>query len=522
MFAISLMAPLYSAVWAFVLVFPIILMAGCLQNGPPAGPNMSVSRKVTGPVRVWYSPGEITRLNTAAEQQASASLNAIAALPPGQRTFSTTFVAFDRVISDYEDAVQTLNLMGNVYPDPAIAAEGVASEQASNVFLTGTYSRRDLYDAMKGQVPGTSDESRLYTIIIRDFEHNGLKLPEEKLASVRAMKKNLAGLESQFTANLNNDNSTLEFTAEDLAGVPDSSMATFARTDHGTYVVTLKYPDYIAVMTYAAYNETRKKMYTADLNRQAEKNTALLEEAIVLREQIAKELGYRTWADYQLDGRMAETTTNVMAFLDAMKRPLVEKNRDELAGLLEIRKRSDPEATQVDPWDIMYLLEKQRKNLYAYDVNEVREYFPLDGVLQGMFSTYGTLFGIRYDEVTDAPVWSPGVRLFRVSNSSDNATIGYLYLDPYPRDGKYGHFAENSLIRGRMKDGTYTVPVVAIVGNFHAPDGTIPSLLTPDEIETLFHENGHAVHDLLYQGTLRHPFGDERRDGLCRNPLADP
>ena len=153
-------------------------------------------------------------------------------------------------------------------------------------------------------------------------------------------------------------------------------MTTFSRTGNGTYIVTLKYPDYLAVMTYATHNETRKKMYAADLNQQAEKNTALMEEAIVLREQIAKELGYRTWADYQLDGRMAENTTNVMAFLDAMKGPLVEKNRAELADLLKIKKRYDPAATQVDPWDILYLLEKQRKDLYAYDVDEVTSVFP--------------------------------------------------------------------------------------------------------------------------------------------------
>ncbi|MEI7432793.1 MAG: M3 family metallopeptidase [Methanomicrobiales archaeon] len=512
------MKPLYSAVYTFVLIFIIILMAGCLQNGPPSGPNVSVSQKETGPIQARYSPGEIARESSAAEQRANASLNAIAALKPGERTVSTTLVAFDSAITDYNDAVAPLNLMGYVYPDPGIAAEGVASEQAANIFLTSTYSRRDLYDAMKGQAPRTSEESRLYTITIRDFEHNGLNLPEDRLASVRAMKENLTGLESQFTANLNNDNTTLEFTAEDLAGIPDSSIATFGTTNRSTYIVTLKYPDYLAVMTYAGNNETRKKMYVADLNRQAERNTALLEEAIVLREQIAKELGYKTWADYQLDGRMAENTTNVMAFLDAMKGPLVEKNRKELAGLLEIRKRYDPASTQVDPWDILYLLEKQRKNLYAYDMDEVREYFPLDGVLQGMFSTYGTLFGIRYDEVKDAPVWSPGVRLFRVSNSSDNATIGYLYLDPYPRDGKYGHFAEYTLRKGRMKEGTYTVPVVAIMGNFHAPEGNTPSLLTPGEMETLFHENGHAVHDLL----SRSPYGTLSGTNVEKDFLETP
>lgn len=494
---------LYSLVPVVALLVIIILVAGCLQNSAPTIPPVNVTPNSAGPIQAHYAPGEITRINTTAIEQVNASLNRIAAIPPGQRTFENTLLAFDGVTTDYMDTVQPLILMGYVYPDPGISAEGMATEQATSIFLTDMYTRRDLYNAMKGQVPRNTDESRLYNVTIRNFEHNGLNLPEDRLARVRALKTDLSGLESQFTANLNNDNTTLEFTAEELNGVPASSLATFNMTNRSTYIVTLKYPDYLAVMTYAENNETRKKMYATDLNRQAETNISLLEEAIVLREQIAREMGYKTWADYQLDGRMAENTSAVMAFLSAMKGPLVEKNRDELGGLLAIRKSLDPKAIAVDPWDIVYLQEKQRKEKYTYDVDEVREYFPLDGVLQGLFSTYGTLFGIRFDKVNGAPVWSSEVWLYRVSNQSDNSTIGYLYLDPYPRDGKYGHFAESTLQKGRMKNGTYTVPVVSIMGNFHAPNGDTPSLLTPDEMQTMFHETGHAMHDLL----TRAPYG---------------
>lgn len=494
---------LYSLVPVVALLVIIILVAGCLQNSAPTIPPVNVTPNSVGPIQAHYAPGEITRINTTAIEQVNASLNRIAAISPGQRTFENTLLAFDGVTTDYMDTVQPLILMGYVYPDPGISAEGMATEQATSIFLTDMYTRRDLYNAMKGQVPRNTDESRLYNVTIRNFEHNGLNLPEDRLARVRALKTDLSGLESQFTANLNNDNTTLEFTAEELNGVPASSLATFNMTNRSTYIVTLKYPDYLAVMTYAENNETRKKMYATDLNRQAETNIALLEEAIVLREQIAREMGYKTWADYQLDGRMAENTSTVMAFLSAMKGPLVEKNRDELGGLLAIRKSLDPKAIAVDPWDIVYLQEKQRKEKYTYDVDEVREYFPLDGVLQGLFSTYGTLFGIRFDKVNGAPVWSSEVWLYRVSNQSDNSTIGYLYLDPYPRDGKYGHFAESTLQKGRMKNGTYTVPVVSIMGNFHAPNGDTPSLLTPDEMQTMFHETGHAMHDLL----TRAPYG---------------
>jgi len=475
----------------------IIMSSGCLQSSTNSRTDTIASANGTGPIQTHYSPGDITRMSTTVIEQANASLNGIVTTPPEQRTFNNTVLNFDRVMSDYLDTVQPLSLMGYVYPDAEISAEGMSAEEATKIFKTATYSRRDLYNAIKEQVPRTPEESRLYNVTIREFKRNGLNLPEDRLALVRAMKANLSGLESQYTANLNNDDTKLEFTAEELSGVPASSLATFNQTASGEYIVTLKYPDYLAVMTYTVNNETRKNMYAANLNRQADKNTALLEEAIVLREKIAKELGYNTWADYRLDGRMAENSNSVMAFLSSMKEPLMEKNKSELAELLEIKERLDPNATAIDPWDIAYLLEKQQKEKYAYDKEKVREYFPLEAVLQGIFSTYGSLFGIQFDEMKSTQVWSPEVQLFRVSNQSDNSTIGYLYLDLFPREGKYDHFCENSLIKGRMKNDVYAVPVVAIIGNVHAPNGDTPSLLTPDEIETILHETGHAMHDIL-------------------------
>ena len=492
---------LFLTAGAFVLI--LVLTTGCVQTRTPEKSPPGTTPEVTAPIRSQYSPGEITDLTRAAEQAANASLNGIAALPREQRNPDTTLLAFDKVMTDYDDAVKPLILMGYVYPVPGIAREGMASEESAKIFTTGVYSRRDLYDAIKAQVPRTAEESRLSTMTIREFEHNGLALPDDRLTMVRAMKANLSGLETRFSANLNNDNTTLEFTAEELRGVPDSSLATFTQNLDGNDLVTLKYPDYLAVMKNADRSETRKTIYAAYMNRQADENTALLEEAITLRQQIARELGYPTWAEYQLDGRMAGSTEQVMAFLTSLKQPLLEKNRAETAQLLVIKQSLDPTATAVDPWDIQYLLEKQKNIHYAYDEDEVKAYFAFDNVLNGMFGIYGTLFHVRFDEVKGAPVWSPEVRLFRVSNLTDNSTTGYLYLDPYPRAGKYGHFCESTIISGRMKDGAYTVPVAAIIGNFHPPEGDKPALLTPDELTTLFHETGHAMHTLL----TRAPYG---------------
>lgn len=455
------------------------------------------------PIQTHYTLGEIPKLSAAAEETATTSLNAIVTIPPGECTFENTVIAFDRIMTDYADAVCPLSLMGSVYPEAEVAAEGISCEESASVFATRVYTRRDLYDALREQTPRTPEESRLYDITIRDFEKNGLKLPEERLAAVREMKTTLSGLETQYSANLNNDITTLVFTVDELKGIPPSSMAAFQVTLQGTYQVTLKYPDYRAVMTYAKNEDTRRRMYVAYNNRQADTNTALLEKAIILRQKIASELGYATWADYRTKGRMAENTETVMAFLTGLQAPLKKKYAGEMADLLSIKQGIDPAATIVNPWDVAYLQEILKKERYAYDEEEVREYFPVDMVLQGLFDTYGSLFSIGFSEIEGAPVWSPEVRLFAVNNLATDDRIGYLYLDLYPREGKYGHFCAAEVISGRQNDDGYAVPVMAILGNFHKPEENRPSLLTIDEIETLFHETGHSMHFLL----TRAPYG---------------
>ena len=489
-----------------------LIVAGCIQPGNPTmkgGPASPVISPTASPadqaglIRTEYSPGEITRLADEATRTAQASLDAIANLPPEKRTFDTTFIRFDAVITDYRDATRPLILMGYVQPDASIASEGMACEEAANAFISNAYTRRDLFEAMKDQVPRNSDEARLFSVTIKRFEKNGLSLPEDRLEAVRAMRQELARLEGSFTKNLNSDNTTVEFTSEDLAGVPQDVLSTFTKTDRGTYIVTTKTPDNMAVMTYADRSETRRRMQSAYNNCQADENTRLLEEALMLRQQIAHELGYANWADYQLDGRMAGSTENVTRFLEGLNGPLLEKSRSETADLLAIKKSLDPNAISVDSWDVAYLQEVQREQISAFNNEMFREYFPMDGVLENMFAMYGPMFGITIIEMKGAPAWAPDVRLFRVTNSTDGSTVGYLYLDLYPRKGKFGHFTEFPLVSGRMKNGTFQVPVTAILGNFQAPDGKKPSLLDLTELEALFHETGHTMHLLL----TRAPYG---------------
>ena len=484
-----------TALVLFLLIFGVTV-PGCLQQTPASAPPGKESA-TPSPIQTRYAPGDIPRLSADAEQKANASFNAIAALPPAARTFDNTVLAYDSAMTSYTDALYPLILMGYVYPDPQVAAEGMAAEASATIFLNDVTTRRGLYDALSGQVPRKPAESRLYNVTIRQFEKNGLSLPEDRLVKVREMKTELSGLESQFSANLNNDNTTLVFTEADLAGIPSDSLATFEKTPEGAYRVTMKSPDYSAVMKNADRSRTRETMYKAYNNRQAEENTRLLEQAILLRQSIARELGYPTWADYRISGRMAGNASRVMAFLTSVKGPVQEKNRAADAELLAIKKELDPSATALDPWDVTYLQQKLILSKYSYDQNEVREYYPVDRVLDGMFTIFSNLYGIGFEEVNDTPAWSVDVRLYRIRNLSDGATLGYLYLDLYPRDGKYSHFATFPVTNERITDGVRSVPVTAIVGNFPAPSGDRPGLLSMYDIETLFHESGHALHYLL-------------------------
>jgi len=451
----------------------------------------------SSPLKTRFRPGEITALCDAAISTATASLARIAALPQEERSIDTTLLAFETAIADFGDATLPLTLMGYVYPDPKISAEGSACEEKSGMFVVSVYTRRDLYDAIKTSTPRTPEESRLLSETLRQFRKNGLALPDDRLAVVRAKKEQITKLEVAFTANLNNDTSSVEFTAAELDGVPDEVLATFARTKDGVYRVTTKYPDYIPVMQSAKNSGTRKRLYSVFVNRQAEANTRLLTEAITVRRECARELGYGSWADFRLDGRMAKSTGTVLTFLDGLKEPLKEKIRSDLAGLLNLKKELEPGADRVEPWDLAYLTEQERKRKFALDNEAIRKYFPFERVVHGMFDCFGPLFGVRFAEEKDADVWATGVKLYRVINAADEQTLAFIYLDMFPRDGKYGHMMMVPLIAGRRKGSDYTVPVTAIVGNFRAPSGEIPSLLTHDDVEGLFHEFGHALHGSL-------------------------
>jgi thimet oligopeptidase len=449
-------------------------------------------------IRSTYKAGEVTELCNAAIADATAKLKVIAEIPADQRTTDNTLVAFENTTADFGDKTNQLTFMGYVHMDAAINAEGSACEASVGSFMVDVFTRRDLYDAVKMAATRDADEARLKESVVIAFEKNGLKLGDADLAKLKDLLNQITQNEAKFSANLNSDKTKVPFTQEALKGLPADFIARLEKTTDGRYLVVPNEANYPVFLQNAELADSRKEIMLAYMNRGGIENTQLLEQTTKLRSQAATLLGYDSWDDYQLDGRMAESKAKVYDFLNSLKGKLAQRNKSDLDQLLNYKKQVDPTATKLDQWDISWASNQLLKRDYAVDDEKIREYFPADVVIPGMFQVYSQMLGVNFTKVVGAEVWSPDVNLYEIRNTADNRLIGYFYTDFIPRAGKYGHAAAFQQVSGRMINGVYNHPVSAIVANLTPPSADKGvSLLSHDDVETIFHEFGHIMHQTL-------------------------
>ncbi len=451
-------------------------------------------------IRSDYASGEVTRLCQSAIEVASKKLDELVKIPLKNRTVNNTLLAFEKITADLNDQATPLTFMSYVSPSKTISAEAAACEESLNRFMVGVSTRKDIYEAVKDQKNLNTQQNRLFSETMKSFEENGLKLPDDKLKQAKELKEALTTLETQFNTLLNQDDSFLEFTATELRGLPEDFLNSLQKTKENKFIVTTKEPHYIRVIENALLEKTRQQMLNAFENRVAKKNTQLLEEAILLRQKIAHVIGYSTWADYKVHNRMTQNSKTVLDFLNGLRTKLAQRNQADLKILLKFKQELDPSASAVHAWDITYLSYQLKKRDYHLDQEKIREFFPADRVITGLFKIYSKLLGIEFIEIKNSPVWDPSVKLYQVKDKKNKQTIGYFYTDFIPRAGKYGHAAAFTLRAGRqLENGNYSQPISSIVANFTPAEGSKPVLLNHDEVETLFHEFGHIMHQTLTQ-----------------------
>ncbi len=354
---------------------------------------------------------------------------------------------------------------------------------------------------------------------LRDFTLAGVALPKEEKQRYGEIKKRLSALSNQFSNNVLDATQAwyLQFDdVEALAGLPDIAIAAAQQTAQqkqlSGYVVTLDMPSYMAVMTYADDRALREQMYHAFATRAsagsvlAEKekldNAPLIDEILSLRHELAVLLNFDNYAQLSLATKMADSPEQVIAFLQDLaqkSKPHAQKDLDQLTEYAQSQGGID----QLQAWDMSYYSEKLRQEKYAISQEELRPYFPAEKVLEGMFTVVNRLFDITIVSVTDVALYHPDVRFYRIER--DKQTLAYFYFDIYARDKKRGGAWMADCRTRRLRDinneKQLQLPVAYLTCNFTAPVGDTPSLLTHQEVTTLFHEFGHGLHHMLTQMT---------------------
>ena len=357
----------------------------------------------------------------------------------------------------------------------------------------------------------TPEQKRLTEIYYKRFLRNGAALPQEMKDRLRKINEELGLLELKFSDNVLAENNAFQMVLdkrEELAGLPEGVVSGAAEAAQergltGKWVFTLHKPSLLPFLTYSDRRDLREKLYRGYFekgnNNDSLDNKAILVKITNLRIDKAHILGFPSFADYSLTENMAQNPDKVYTFLGQIWEPARRKALQEAAEWEALGKKDDP-SFKLQPWDWWYYAEKVRKAKYDLDEESLRPYFKLENVLQGAFDVAGKLYGLKFVERKDIPKYHKDVRVFEVLER-DGKPVGIFYTDYFPRASKRGGAWMNSFRDQSIVGGKRIAPVVSNNGNFSKPTGNKPALLSFEEVTTLFHEFGHALHGLLMNVT---------------------
>jgi peptidyl-dipeptidase Dcp len=365
----------------------------------------------------------------------------------------------------------------------------------------------------RGALSLNPEQEKLLDETYKGFVRSGALLDPEKKQRLREINERLSTLGPDFSNNVKKSAEEFELWIEDesrLAGIPDTARA-IARDmaeekgQPGKWLFTLDIPSYMPVVQYADDRAMREKIWRAFGHRAWKApydNSALVLEIVRLKHERAQLLGYKTHADFVMEKRMAEKPEEVMLFLERLKKaykPAAEKDLNALQNFARRSGGPDP----IQPWDVAYYSEKLRESLFKFSSEDLRPYFQLDKVLDGVFRHFTRLFDVEFRENKSYPTWHPDVVSYDVVDHASGRFLGTFFADFYPREGKKDGAWMTSFRDQGLFAGKVARPVIAIVCNFTKPTKDQPSLLSFDEVTTLFHEMGHAMHGMLSNVTYK-------------------
>jgi thimet oligopeptidase len=488
---------LVRALFSALAIVPIWLYGGTFSMMPKIESMQQVNQ---------LFPNTVADIQTRTEKtitQARTSLHNLYAIALDKRTFDNTIRALDTITGEFSVFATICSVLELVHPEQIIReAAHQASIQLQNFYIDHVSQNTDLYKAFTNcmaQLDTTKlDAEEAYTVheMSTEFKRSGLHLDASLQDKLKVLKKELAIHELNFEKNIAIDNRTIAVARERLTGLSDDFILNTPKDAQGLCVIGVDSPTYIYVMQNCTDTETRKMLWTAYLNRAYPANHDELSKIIMLRDQIAQILGFNSFAQYDIANQMAKSPEAVTKFLDNLitrcQRKVnveVEKFKHDLPPSVKLT--SD---NKFKPWDLLFIRDYFKKKNYQIDEVAISEYFPLDSTLPALLRIYESFFSISFKPVEHHNLWHPDVQVLAVYKQEQ--FIGYILLDIFPRQNKYTHACEITIVPTFKHTQLYPA-LIAVIANFPRSVGEKPALLLRQDVITFFHEFGHAIHAIL-------------------------
>ncbi|MBD3231146.1 hypothetical protein GF322_00635 [Candidatus Dependentiae bacterium] len=438
-------------------------------------------------------------------------LNEIFAIKPESRTFKNTALAFDELEEKFGIISNGIEILEMVSPKKDIRDACHDSAIQLRAFAIDAFMNRKIYQAFKEYIAGENIkkeklnpvEKYFLSETMNDFKRQGFDLPEEDFEKVKEIKKEISRLGLEFDKNMNIDKSFIKVEEKDLAGLEQDFIENLKQDSDGRYILTCDYPIYFEVMQHCSVPHTRENLYLAFNNRAYPENIALLNLIIEKRDKLAKKLGYDSFSHLNLDNQMVKSPDRAQKFLSDLGKKTMKKADKEFVKFTE----DLPNGIQLDKdgkinsWDFAYLKECYKKKNFNIDERAIAQYFPVQNTLEKIFEIYQKFLNLKFKFVENVEgLWHEDVKVVEVYDHEDEKR-GFLFLDLYPRDNKYSHACMASIvetIKRKKNEGFKKIPaVIVLIANFPKATKDKPALLKHNDVETFFHEFGHAMHGLL-------------------------
>jgi thimet oligopeptidase len=458
--------------------------SGWASPAAPLGPSL------------WASKPDVAAFNKMEDAHIAAAQKQIDVLVAvaGPRTIENTLVPYDEATRELDSAGYFSGLVEQVGADAAYRDAATAMTRKVSAVATDLSLNRKVYDALAALDLSKADAATKYYVErqLIFFRLSGVDKDEATRARLKKLNDDLTEEQSAFQRNISDDVRTTEADAAELKGLPQDYIDRHKPGANGKVQITTAYPDTLPALKFAESPALRRRLFEAFDNRAYPKNKDVLMKMVATRAEIAKLIGFPTWADSNAATRMANTSARVAEFIrevDAAARPVMEK---EYAQLLAEKRKREPKASEVQDFENSYLTEQVRRAEFDFDSQSVRPYFPYPVVRQGILDTASKLFHVTFHPEPNEPGWDPSVEAFQVWEGDER--IGRIYLDMHPRKGKYSHANMVPVLDGV---GGKQLPEAALVCNFPEKTATDPGLMEYYDAVTFFHEFGHLMHWVL-------------------------